>query len=166
MEFNIRVQFERIGQQIGTDGPALRQITDNIWIFARFVSQQGRVMRRQSMHHGEGCGLVQIIGRRLGRHGIGEYAAPLWFIGRARALRQSVTTQGQSWHQQGRAPGHTMDRLVSCIQCHGYVLTLKNVQFLYLGSSQSRRLSPNRLKANTDNEIANPGNRIIHGASL
>src|SRR5258708_10187748 len=34
-----------------------------------------------------------------------------------------------------------------------------------LGSSQSRRLSPNRLKANTARLIAMPGNRIIHGAS-
>ena len=166
MEFNIRVQFERIGQQIGTDGPALRQIADNIGILARFVSQQGRVMRRQSMHHGEGCGLVQIIGWRFRCDGISERPAPLRLVGGPRALRQSMAAQGQSRHQQGCASGHTMDRLVSCIQCHGYVLTLKNVQFLYLGSSQSRRLSPNRLKANTDNEIANPGNRIIHGASL
>ena len=33
-----------------------------------------------------------------------------------------------------------------------------------LGSSQSRRLSPNRLKANTASVMARPGNRIIHGA--
>ena len=34
------------------------------------------------------------------------------------------------------------------------------------GSSQSRRLSPNRLKANTASVMARPGNRIIHGAAL
>ena len=33
------------------------------------------------------------------------------------------------------------------------------------GSRKSRRLSPNRLKANTARLIATPGNRIIHGAS-
>ena len=34
------------------------------------------------------------------------------------------------------------------------------------GSSQSRRLSPSRLKANTASVMARPGNRIIHGAAL
>ncbi len=34
------------------------------------------------------------------------------------------------------------------------------------GSSQSRRLSPNMLKANTASVMARPGNRIIHGALL
>jgi len=38
-------------------------------------------------------------------------------------------------------------------------------QTLNLGSSQSRKLSPNRLKAKTATEMARPGNRIIHGAS-
>ncbi len=33
------------------------------------------------------------------------------------------------------------------------------------GSRKSRRLSPNRLKANTARLMAAPGNRIIHGAS-
>ena len=37
-------------------------------------------------------------------------------------------------------------------------------QLFNFGSSQSRRLSPNRLKANTASVMARPGNRIIHGA--
>ena len=37
-------------------------------------------------------------------------------------------------------------------------------QLFSFGSSQSRRLSPNRLKANTASVMATPGNTIIHGA--
>src|SRR5262249_16984008 len=37
-------------------------------------------------------------------------------------------------------------------------------QPLRLGWSQSRKLSPNRLKAKTASVIATPGNTIIHGA--
>ena len=37
-------------------------------------------------------------------------------------------------------------------------------QLFNFGSSQSRKLSPNRLNANTASVMATPGNRIIHGA--
>ena len=52
-------------------------------------------------------------------------------------------------HSSGRAPTGAFGR----------PYTLKR------GSRKSRRLSPNRLKANTARLIAMPGNRIIHGAS-
>ena len=47
---------------------------------------------------------------------------------------------------------------------HDLQIIRSSAYTLILGSSQSRRLSPNRLNANTARLMAMPGNMIIHGA--
>src|SRR5258708_29401332 len=91
----------------------------------------------------------------------------------ARRGRQAIRVRGQCHHAgtsqrfEGgvslqarlRAPHHrglqADDRRAGCRR-----------QVLNLGSSQSRKESPKRLKANTARLMARPGKKIIHGASL
>src|SRR5262249_61191581 len=77
MEFDAVVEFERIGETIRRDGPALGEVADNLGIVLAIEFEQRRIVRGNGMHKRKRRVGIAVEVWRLGHHGERQRSAPL-----------------------------------------------------------------------------------------